>query len=191
MLRHQYRRVFRDLALSDTEMDAALDVLSQQAGRTRKQLSMNGSPASDPQADQAELAAVLGAEKAERFMAEKKLMPARSEVSLLRMRLEEAGEPLSPEQMQAMVESLGKMERAQLPRRVEGDDPQQSQERFQTWMQQRNRELRESAAPVLTPKQRELMDEEAAIQESMRPAFLRGLSTSGAAGTPAPPPRGP
>jgi hypothetical protein len=195
MLRHQYRRVFRDLNLSESEMNAALDVLAQQAERNRKQLSTSGAPTNDAQNDQAELAAVLGREKAERFMTEKKLIPVRSEVSVLRMRLEEAGETLSAEQQQALVEVLGKKERTPPPRRLDGD-PQQAQECFQTWMQEHNRELRESAAPLLTPKQRELMDEDMVYQNAIRPTFLGAAPTPGAApppqaGTPAPPARGP
>jgi uncharacterized protein YjiS (DUF1127 family) len=169
MTRHQYKRVFRELGLSESEMEAASDVLEQQAERSRKLIGRDGSenpaPPNDPQRDQAELAGVLGQDKAERFMAQKKLMPARSQLSLLRSQLEEGGEPLSAEQQQALLGKLSEREPPQFPRNVPGEDPSA---RFQAFMRDRDRGLRDVAAPVLTPKQRELMEEESKFQDATR-----------------------
>ena len=192
MTRYQYKRAFRESGLSESEIEAALDVLEQQADRNRKPLSkeqgMTGS-APDPQQEQAELAAVLGPQKAERFMAEKKLMPVRMQVNTLRSQLEEGGVPLSAEQQRTLLAKLAEKERPQFPRAVQGEAPQQSSTRFQSYMRDQDRELRDAAAPLLTPEQRKLMDEELKFREATRPpiSFWSGPAAQPQAGAAAPP----
>ena len=188
MTRHQYRRVFREIGLTESEIEATLNVMEQQAERSRKLSGAAASaspPTDDPQRELAELAAALGPEKAERFMAQKKLMPARGQLSMLRSQLDEGGEPLSAEQQQALLGKLSERERGPFPKSVPGEDPQQISARFQSYMRERDRDLRDLAAPILSPKQRELMEEELKFQEAVRPQ----ISFSGAAPSVAAPPQ--
>jgi len=176
MQRYQFRHMFRELSLSEAEIEGALQVLGQQMERARqpitKEAASPASLASELQRDEAELSAVLGPKKAEQLMALKKLMPIKSELSHMRMRLDEGGEPLSAEQQKKLLELLSSKERPATPRRIQGEDPQQASARLQTWMRDRERERREITAPVLTSKQRELLEEEAAYMEAMRPSFV-------------------
>ena len=185
-LRRQYRRDFRELGLSEREITAALDVLQRQAERARKPYAKAAadSPASssDPQRDQAELAAVLGPQKAEQRMARKKLMPVRTDVNMLRMRLDDSGEPLSAEQQAALLELLAKTERTAAPRITKDDDPQQATSRMQSWLHDHERELREAAAPVLTSSQRSLLEEDAALQDALRMPLVRPTAPQAGSG---------
>jgi hypothetical protein len=169
LTRRRYRSLFRELALSDAEVEAILPVLVKQDLRANKPLPKEptGHPP-DPQRDQDELATLLGAEKAASFTALRKLEPARSAVSMLRLRLEDSGDPLSPEQQKALLGIVASKSADPAPLRVEGDNPQRSMERMGTWMREREQRVREDAAPVLTAAQRQLLEEDAAFQDLMR-----------------------
>jgi hypothetical protein len=163
------KSIFRELALSNAEVEALLPVLAQQDLRAAKPLpkGLAGQPQQESQRAQSELAAVLGAEKAERFTALQKLRPARSVISTLRRRLDDSGEPLSAVQQEALLGIMASTSAELAPRSVEGDDPQQSLQQLNTWTHERDQRLRHAAAPALTAAQRQLLEEDDMFRNAM------------------------
>lgn len=184
LTRRRYRNLCRELALSDAEVEAILPVLVQQDLLANKPFANEPTgTAPESQRDQSALATLLGAEKAARFTALRKLEPARSAVRMLRLRLEDSGDPLSPEQQKALLGIVASQGVDPAPQRVAGDDSQRSMERMGTWMRDREQRLREDAAPVLTATQRRLLEEDASFDELMRKradAILAPQAGSGA-----------
>lgn len=168
LVRRRYRRVFRDLALSAAEVEALLPILARQDQHALEARPEDTDPSPDDGRDEAELEAVLGPEKASRLSAERELLPARQELNLLRMRMDESGEPLSPEQQADLLAALRDLPREAPRRRVEGEDPQQAMERANAWLREREQRLQNAAMPVLTPSQRQVLEEDAKFREAMR-----------------------
>jgi hypothetical protein len=166
--RRRYRSLFRELALSDAEVESILPVLVAQDLRANKPLPKELASQEEPQRNQSELAAVLGAEKAQRFTALRLLQPARSQVSMLRQRLEDSGDPLTADQQQALIKILANKTAEPTPQRSGGDDPRQSMDQMAAKMRERDQRLRQDAAPVLTVAQRQSLDEDIAFQDTMR-----------------------
>jgi hypothetical protein len=166
--RRRYRSLFRELALSDAEVESILPVLVAQDLRANKPLPKELAMQEEPQRTQSELAAVLGAEKAQRFTALRLLQPARSQVNMLRQRLEDSGDPLTADQQQALTKILANKTAEPTPQRSGGDDPRQSMDQMAAKMRERDQRLRQDAAPVLTAAQRQSLDEDIAFQDTMR-----------------------
>jgi len=168
MARQAYGQLFRELALSDEEVEALVAVLS-----TQEQSSMLAprSPLTSEQQEreQREIAAVLGPERAAQFERLKKTIPARTELSLARSQLERFGEPLSDEQHGTLFAILNAREPSAPPPALEEDiAPAQRMEQFRSWRRASSARFRESAAQVLTPRQLERLDESEALLEAMQ-----------------------
>jgi hypothetical protein len=131
--------------------------------------------------EQAEIANVLGPERAAEFERLRSSLPARGELSLARTLLERVGEPLTDGQSKTLLEALSARESQPMPS-GEGLSMEQRKEQFQSWRRERSQQLRESATGVLTPRQLERLEESEALMEAMRPRAPRG----GAAGSVAP-----
>ena len=195
--RRKYQRIFRELGLSPAEVDVALTVLVQQDLRAKKAGTHGvvAPPEELAQREQAELAAVLGSDKAQRFAAQKKLLPLRSEIKMLRMRLEDTEHPLSADQQDLLLKILASRPSI-APTKIEAEDQQQSQERMNAWMRERDERLLKDTAPVLTLEQRQLLEEDAKFQNAMRArvSFIGPapgtMPTTAAAGSSAPPSNG-
>lgn len=174
-----YRGLFRDLALSEAEVAAVLPVLVQQELRRNPyRMGPPGARSRNPQRDHSEVAAVLGAEKAERFSELRRLQPLRSEVSTLGRRLEGTAEPLSPEQQETLLGILASRPEPASPG-GESDDPQPSPDQWAARMREREQRLREDAEPVLTAAQRQLLKEDDAFQSAMRAHLAASFPQAG------------
>jgi hypothetical protein len=195
MSRSKYGALFRELALSEQQIDALLPVLAAQDQAEGQRRMHNGPGADaqtpDPERNRAEIAAVVGADKAAQFETLKKSLPARSQLAMLRMNLDQSGEPMTEEQRQKLLAIMTAREPVPMPPplRVDGESGEQSFLRFRDWQQDRDRQMREDAASVLTPQQQKRLDEINAVQAAMRPATMSafgsgvGLVGSGAAGS--------
>ena len=96
-LRQQYGALLRDMALNEAQTNAMLDVLSNQARR------MEQGERVDPERNRRELEAAIGSGKAAEFERLRRTVLARSEVRVVRNRLEDVGQPLSEEQLQKLL----------------------------------------------------------------------------------------
>ena len=175
--RRRYRSLLREMALTDAEVAAVLPVLVDQDLRAKESTK---TPMQDPHRNQAELTEILGTEKAERFEAARKLLPARAEVNLLRRRLEDSGEPLSVEQQQSLLEIVARRRAEPVPQPVNGDDPRLAMRRR---MDEQDARLRDEAAPVLTASQRQLLEEDASFQNAMRLRAAAALAPQAGSGS--------
>lgn len=183
MIRQQYRQVFRELALSDPQVDALVPVLVEQSARRGPwATSANSANPQTPERDLAEVSAVLGPDKGAQFEQARKTMPARSQLNLIRRQLDEAGEPLRDDQSERLLAIMTAHQPQQPPQQAQGESAEQNMERFRTWQAQRDKQFREEADPILTPGQRRQLDEQATIRAAMSAGFPSML---GAAGAPA------
>lgn len=162
--RRLYRSIFGALALSDAEIAAVLPVLvAQDSPRDVPRLSSQ----EKLERDQAELATLLGAEKAERFTAARRLLPARNTAMKFRRQLEDSGEPLSAEQQEALVQVLAPVLAESPPEMAEGDDPERANDRFNGWMRDHEARMNQTAAEVLTATQRRTLEEDETFRLAM------------------------
>jgi hypothetical protein len=186
MARQRYGALFRELALSEAQIDALVPVLAAQDqsawGRAPSGRIAESTPA-DPARNRAEIAAILGPQKSAQFETLKKSLPARSQLAIARMQLEQVGEPMNDAQRDKLFAIMSAREPLPPPLPVEGQSSEQNFEQFRSWQAERDRLFREDAASVLTPEQKKSLEENASLQASMR--MLPG-GIMGAAGSRAP-----
>jgi hypothetical protein len=166
MLRQRNGQLFRQLGLSDAQIEALLDVLAKQEERARaaKPGAFLGAmgPSSDPNElarNRAEIEAVVGSDKAAKLETWQKLFTARHELRRVRDQLEDVGEPLSEEQQNRLNELVQLRPRSFAPERKEGDTPEAFMERFRSWRQDSRQQLRTEVSSVLNPRQLARYDE--------------------------------
>ena len=170
MQRQRYGMVFHELSLSDAEIDALLPVLAsvddQRGGLAR---GATQEPADAQRREQA-VASVIGAEKAARFAEAERTLPARSEVRLVAMQLEQSGAPLSEEQREGLTAKMRELEPFQPP---VGPDvpPHEAMVRFRAWRAERTKAIRALAAPLLSPRQLQYLEESDALQSALQAAM--------------------
>jgi hypothetical protein len=174
MTRQQYGRLFRELNLSESQVERVLDVLAAQEERSRAaspQGLARSRLALDPkerERNEQEFAAVLGPDNAAKLERWQDQSMARSELQRVRDQLENAGEPLTTEQQNALNERLQQRPDREAPPRREPAEPQEAfQERFREWRTDSRKQLRDDVAQTLTPPQQKRFDE----LEEMTSAF--------------------
>jgi len=170
--RERYGMLFHELSLSDPEIEALMPVLAAQDEHTR--LPFEDFAALDPQEAQArerEIASVLGAEKSARFTELRRTMPARMEIRMLDMQLDQAGVPVSEEQKQSLIAATKDLSLPEFPRLDPGAPPRQGMEQFRAWRAARAKLVRDAAASVLTATQLRRLDEHEALQAAMQAAM--------------------
>lgn len=139
MIRHRYGELLRELAVPQSERERLLEVLS--AHEARRPSVPNRGPGSTHDAEalasreRAEIAAVIGDEKAATFEQLKSTVSLRAEVRRVRDQLDEAGEPMTAEQYRALIGAMS------------------------DWVAERDDMFREKAAGVLERAQLKTLDE--------------------------------
>lgn len=170
IVRERYGRVlYRELSLSDAEVDALLPVLvAQDAGPGGP--TVHFGPRDTPEARQreSEIAAVIGPEKAAQFVEERSNIPARIEVRSMREQLERAGAPLSDEQNAALSTVMKDLGFSKPPPPAPDATPQESVERTLAWRAARSKHVRDRVAPLLTPRQLQRWDEFESLRVATR-----------------------
>jgi hypothetical protein len=188
MTRRRYGTVFRELGFSEEQIEALLPVLVAQDKLTtalRPAADRATSPSNpDATRDRAEIAAIVGSEKAAQFETARKTLPARSQLSFVRMQLDEAGSPISEDQRQKLLAVMSRHEQPAVPTPVPGEPPEQTADRFRTWQAERDRQFREDSESILTPQQKKRLDEMQSLQSAMRIQMRVANEASGAAGSP-------
>ena len=201
LTRRRYGALFRELALSEDDIHALVPLLSEQDQRASKpipksRVAADGSILPDPDeprlraSAEAEIAALIGPERAAKLMESRKTLAGRAQMRGVRMRLEDSEEPVSDQQLQQLMAAAkdGKVY-ASFPRHVEGESAEESTKRFDAWQDENEQQARADAAGVLTPNQLKLLDEEMASQKRMRelrrPNMLR-FQAQASAGAAAP-----
>ena len=172
LVRERYGVLFHELSLSEPQVDALMPVLAVQDERTRS--PFEGFAALDPQEAQArerEIASVLGAEKSARFTELRRTMPARMEIRMLDMQLDQAGVPVSEEQKQRLIAAMKDLSLPEPPRPDAGAPPREGMERFRAWRAARAKLMRDAAAPILTATQLRRLDEHESLQAAMQAAM--------------------
>jgi hypothetical protein len=125
----------------------------------------------EAEAREREIGAVLGAEKAAQFTELRRGMPARVEVRIIRQNLENLGVPVTAEQERQLVAMMKNSTPPEPPRPNPGQDPLEASEQFRAWRAERSKYVRDNAAPLLTPRQLERLDESEALQAAMQAAM--------------------
>jgi hypothetical protein len=187
--RQRYGQLFRELELSDAQIDGLAPVLHAQEQRALATASASGeqarSGASQRHAsdeERSEIAAIIGPEKAAQLEDLRNAMPIRAELRRVRDQLEEAGEPVSPEQQRQLVAILSNRAAPSPPVPEAGEPPEHGFERFRAWARDRDLRLRADSAAVLTPQQLERLEESEALRSVMLPqAENSALATRGSA----------
>jgi hypothetical protein len=156
ILLQRYGQLLRELSLSPEQSDAllgALATLDPSAGLL---------PSEPPDAarEQAVIAHVVGPDKAAEFQRLKLTLPARAELRAVRDRLEQAGDDLSPEQLEELTAVLtARTAQLALPPKAGADETaEQRMLRLRSWMHDRERGFREDEAGVLSQSQLQLLD---------------------------------
>jgi hypothetical protein len=189
MTRQQYGKLFRELNLSESQVERVLDVLAAQEERSRAaspQGMARPRSALDPkerERNKQELAVAIGPDNAAKLEHWQDQSIPRGELQRVRDQLENAGEPLTTEQQHALNQRLQQRPDRESPPRREPDEPQEAfQERFHEWRADSRKQLRDDVAQTLTPQQQKRFDE----LEEMTSAFEQQIrlpsSVSGAAG---------
>jgi hypothetical protein len=194
---HRFGELFRELGLSEAEIDALVPILSRQ--RTPSSVPLGsaldrapGAASAELERNRTEVGAVIGLQKAVEFETLVKQLPARSQLRALRSQLEQTGEPLSAEQQTQVLAALTHSP-SERPRSGQ-ETPEETANRMQAWRHDRDEKLRQVAAPYLSSAQMKRLEESDSLQtayESMRSTArsLSGLNASAAAaGTAAPRP---
>lgn len=150
-LRQQYGALFRDMALNEAQASALLEVLSNQARR------MEQGEHADPERDRRELEATIGPDKAAEFARLRTTVLARSEVRVVRDRLEDVGLPLSDEQLQKLLADSRARE-FRFPERRKGEDMATFSARIRNATRELRQQVYEDATKSLTPEQRRQLD---------------------------------
>ncbi|HKP59546.1 MAG TPA: hypothetical protein VJV78_22640 [Polyangiales bacterium] len=171
-LRHSYGALFEELGLSADEVARLLAVLSSQEQRN---FSRGRSSSSDTATqDRAELEDAIGGTKAAAFEQLRATLPARLDLRRIRDQLEEAGQPMTSEQQRMLLDIL----------RASGPDtpPREDLQRYQAWIGERDRGIRQNAAAVLSPAQLQTLDEARALRDAMQTQLGALRAQAGAGG---------
>lgn len=169
MARQRYGSLFRELALSDAQVDALLPLLAeepQKPGAFGEDFGRDDTP--EGRAREQKIAAVLGTEKAAEFAELRHGMPARSEIQRVRALLDSSGEPVDDEQQRRLLARLKEVELPPPPELTASGPPQTTMQQIRNWREERAKHVREAAAAVLTPRQLERLDESEALLAAMQ-----------------------
>jgi hypothetical protein len=173
MVRHRYGALLRELALSPSQRESLLNVLSEQQARSafvpRRDSGSAQAAAAAASREQHEIAAAIGDEKAAAFEQLKDTMSVREELRSVRDQLEEAGEPMTAEQYRALIGAMTALGLERPPHPGEATSREEAAELYRNWVTDRDEMLRESAAKTLEPAQLKMLDEGQELREAMRP----------------------
>lgn len=164
MARRQYGMLLNELDLTEIQTVALLDLLAEQSKGTEPvpgQPNVLDVPQQELERNRREIADAIGEEKATRFYSLKKTLPARRKFALLRNKLEQAGEPLTEQQNQALIAIARDLE-PPMPTPVderESPPPDRQEERMSNFMREERRYYRDAAESILTPTQLKRLDE--------------------------------
>jgi hypothetical protein len=186
MVRMRHGRMFKQLGLSDAQVESLLDVLIAQEERAK-------SAGADPELrarNRAELEAVVGREPAEKLDAWQQQTAARMEVRRVRDQLEEMGEPLSDAQLSRINELVHARAPAPPPARQKDEPGEAFAERFKTWRADSREQMRGDVSSVLETRQLERYDELDDLSRTIEKSFPIGamplMPTAGRAAPAAP-----
>jgi hypothetical protein len=146
-LRQQYGALFRDMALNEVQASALLEVLSNQARR------MEQGERADRERDRQEIEATIGSDKAAEFARLRTTVLARSELRVVRDRLEDVGLPLSDEQLEKLLADARDHE-FHFPERRQGEDMATFGARIRNATRELRQQVHDDTAKIATPEQR-------------------------------------
>ncbi|HET8938321.1 MAG TPA: hypothetical protein VFN67_32980 [Polyangiales bacterium] len=192
-------KIFRDLGLSDAQIESLLDVLVAQQNRATEPKSLlqaaSGGDADARARDRAEITAVIGKERAEELDDWQRRAQSRFELRRIRDQLEDSGEPLSDAQQKRLSELMQAQTPAAPPPREKDEAPEVAMERFRAWRNENREQMRKQVSAVLEPRQLERYEEMDAVsrefEKSLPPRPFPGLQAPAPAGQAAPPPAPP
>lgn len=150
-LRQQYGAFFLDMALNEAQASALLEVLSNQARRSEQ------GERADPERDRRELEAVIGPDKTAEFARLRRTVLARSEVRVIRDRLEDVGLPLSDEQLQKLLADSRERE-FRFPERRTGENVAAFSARIRSATRELRQQVNDDTGQILTPEQQRQLD---------------------------------
>lgn len=184
--------IFRKLGLSGSQLESLVDVLLAQQDRAA---SMAGA-SPDPDArtrNRAEIAALIGNERAQQLEDWQSRGQARFELRRMRDQLEDSGEPLSEAQIKRISELMQAQPPAPLTPRQKDETPEAFSERFKAWRNDHREQLRNQLSSLLEPRQLERYDDMEVVSREFEKAMPMRMppmlqATAPSAGQAAPPP---
>jgi hypothetical protein len=180
-IRRRYAELFREMELSEQQIEALVPVLiAQDQPDTEARSGGELRSARDAERERAAISAVLGPDKGLHFDRLKKTLPARMQLSFAREQLEQTGSPLREDQRKRLLAILNAQEPLAPWKRIEGESSEQQFARYRQWQQDGAKRFIEQAAPVLTPEQMKHLEDQAAINASVVPLRPDELGAAGA-----------
>lgn len=182
-IRQRYETLFREMELSEQQIEALVQALVVQTRQERRSDSAGElGAASVAEREQAVISTVVGPSKGSQFDRLRKTLPARMQLDFATEQLQEAGAPLGGDQRKRLLAVMIAQEPFPPWRSMEGESNEQNFVRYREWQYERTRGFIEQAAPVLTPTQKKHLQDQAGIHAAVMPLSMRDL---GAAGRPA------
>lgn len=189
--------IFRQLGLSEAQIESLLDVLIAQQTRMTEAKPGTLAANADPETrarNRAEIAAVIGNERAAQLEDWQNRTMARFELRRVRDQLEDSGEPLSDAQLKRITELVQTQPLAPLTPRQKDETGEAFMERFRTWRSETREQLRSHVSSVLEPRQLERYDDMDAVSREFEKAMPMRVppmlqTAAPVAGQSAPPPR--
>ncbi len=208
-LRTNFKRTHADigekLGLSKDETDKLMDLMIDQQmammERGRQDRGSNLTPeqraaafGEQQQKNQAEILALIGADKADAYQAYQESMPARQEVDMLSRQLESNDAGLSKDQRDRMVTALAEeRKRVPAPKFTEGTSREEYNQAMATWQEDYNQRAASRASSILNTSQQTAYTEYQQWNKEMRQQFeeRRAARQNNAGRGPGGPPRQP
>jgi hypothetical protein len=180
-VRQRYDELFREMGLSEHQIDALIPVLIAQEQRESEPRN-SGELGAAPHADheRAAIRAVLGPDNGARFLRLSKTLPARMQLNSARAQLEETDVPLREEQRKQLLGIMSAQEPLPPWERIRGESSDQQFARYRRWQQERDERFLKQAAPVLTPAQTKHLATQATMHAAVVPLRTSDLGAAGA-----------
>jgi hypothetical protein len=184
MMRKQYEDVGPALGLSQEQTGKLMDVLADQMVRdmTQPRKALNDMTSMRKAAEEAkarqdaEIASVLGQDKARQWQDYQRTLPQRSQVNMIGEQMEMLGEPLtSYQRSQLLTVMLDNNETPAYPTYDNGLSHEERRAQAMKWQDDQERTLLERVKPVLTSQQLEMYRDYQAYQKEMRDNMMRSL----------------
>jgi hypothetical protein len=185
MIRKQYEDVGPALGLSQEQTGKLVDVLADQMVRNmtqpRKALndmqSMMKAAEETKARNDAEIANVLGQDKARLWQDYQRTLPQRSQINMISEQMEMLGEPLTSDQRSQLLTAMvdNNATPPAYPSYDLGLSHEERRAQAMKWQDEQERTLLESMKPVLNSRQLEMYRDYQAYQKEMRDSMMRNL----------------
>ena len=160
MARLRNGKMFKELGLSEAEVESLLDVLAAQDERAMSIRPGSAAPDADLRAqNRAEVEAVIGPARAAQLEAWQQQFFTRMELRRMRDQLEDVGEPLSEAQLTRLKEHVQARPPAPPPIRQKDEPGETYAAKIRAWRSENREQMRAEVSSVLEPRQLAHYDE--------------------------------